>query len=178
MRISEALWRWRPSTGVVRLALFRGVLGATASGLRCWVKAWNWADSPSWPQGNRGPDPECISLRTLRLKQRSMTWFSRKDLSSGATPGTFAFCSADRARRWLPAAFRRRVVARVGLGWVRARPRRPRHPRAAREGVKMDDDLKAYLEEMKRQLRADIERVETSLLTEFHKWSSPLEIAR
>jgi len=42
----------------------------------------------------------------------------------------------------------------------------------------MDDDLKAYLEEMKRQLRADIERVETSLLTEFHKWSSPLEIAR
>jgi polyhydroxyalkanoate synthesis regulator phasin len=40
----------------------------------------------------------------------------------------------------------------------------------------MDEDLKAYLEDMKRELRADIERVETSLLTEFHKWSSPLEM--
>jgi hypothetical protein len=40
----------------------------------------------------------------------------------------------------------------------------------------MDDDLKAYLEDMKRELRADIERAETSLLTEFHKWSSPLEM--
>lgn len=29
---------------------------------------------------------------------------------------------------------------------------------------------------MKRELRTDIERVETSLLTEFHKWSSPLEM--
>ena len=40
----------------------------------------------------------------------------------------------------------------------------------------MDEDLKAYLEDMKHELRADIERVETSLLTEFHKWSSPLEM--
>jgi hypothetical protein len=51
----------------------------------------------------------------------------------------------------------------------------------------MDEELKQYLEEMKRELRADfedmkrelradIERVETSLLTEFHKWASPIEM--
>lgn len=37
----------------------------------------------------------------------------------------------------------------------------------------MDDGLKAYLEEMKRELRSGIERVETSLLTEFHNLVEP-----
>jgi hypothetical protein len=72
----------------------------------------------------------------------------------------------------------------------------------------MDQETKAYLDEMKRELRADIsgietrfdrvetrfdqvetcidqtatvlradiERVETALLTEFHKWASPVEM--
>jgi hypothetical protein len=46
----------------------------------------------------------------------------------------------------------------------------------------MDTELKAYLEAMDRRigdridaLDAKIERVETSLLTEFHKWASPNE---
>lgn len=42
----------------------------------------------------------------------------------------------------------------------------------------MDDDLKAYLEDMKRELRANIEHVETSLLTEFHKMVKPAQDAR
>jgi len=40
----------------------------------------------------------------------------------------------------------------------------------------MDEDLKTYLEAMEGRLREHIERVETSLLTEFRKWSSPLEM--
>jgi hypothetical protein len=50
----------------------------------------------------------------------------------------------------------------------------------------MDHELKQYLDEMRRDLRGDlvalehrvndrIERVETALLTEFHKWASPAE---
>jgi polyhydroxyalkanoate synthesis regulator phasin len=48
----------------------------------------------------------------------------------------------------------------------------------------MDNELKQYLDEMRRDSRGDlvaleqrvndrIERVETALLTEFHKWASP-----
>ena len=40
----------------------------------------------------------------------------------------------------------------------------------------MDADLKAYLDEMKRELRADIEKTETKLLRAFHDWASPLEM--
>ena len=40
----------------------------------------------------------------------------------------------------------------------------------------MDTELKAYLEAMERRLDAKIERVETTLLTEFHKWASPNEL--
>src|SRR5882672_4991302 len=36
--------------------------------------------------------------------------------------------------------------------------------------------VKAELSEVKAELSASIERVETSLLTEFHKWASPLEM--
>jgi hypothetical protein len=39
----------------------------------------------------------------------------------------------------------------------------------------MDTELKACLEAMERRLDAKIERVETTLLTEFHKWASPNE---
>jgi hypothetical protein len=35
----------------------------------------------------------------------------------------------------------------------------------------MDEDLKAYLDGMKSELRADIEKSETGLLTEFWKWA-------
>jgi hypothetical protein len=35
----------------------------------------------------------------------------------------------------------------------------------------MDEDLKTYLEEMKRELRAHTEAVETRLLREFWKWA-------
>ena len=40
----------------------------------------------------------------------------------------------------------------------------------------MDTELKSYLEAMERRLDAKIERVETTLLTEFHKWASPNEL--
>ena len=44
----------------------------------------------------------------------------------------------------------------------------------------MDNELKAYLDAMERRildaLDAKIEKVETSLLTEFHKWASPNEM--
>jgi hypothetical protein len=40
----------------------------------------------------------------------------------------------------------------------------------------MDDDLKLYLAEMEARLNARIEHVETNLLTEFHKWASPVEM--
>jgi hypothetical protein len=40
----------------------------------------------------------------------------------------------------------------------------------------MDEELKKYLDEMKRELREHVseqcEKVETKLLTEFHKWGS------
>jgi hypothetical protein len=39
----------------------------------------------------------------------------------------------------------------------------------------MDNELKAYLEAMEHRLDAKIERVETTLLTEFHKHASPNE---
>ncbi len=36
--------------------------------------------------------------------------------------------------------------------------------------------IAAQLEERDKRLLASIERVETALLTEFHKWASPLEM--
>lgn len=39
----------------------------------------------------------------------------------------------------------------------------------------MDEELKNYLDAMKADLDARIEHVETALLTEFHKWASPIE---
>ena len=52
----------------------------------------------------------------------------------------------------------------------------------------MDQELKQYLDELRRYLdskfaeidrkfatKEDLERVETALLTEFHKWASPAE---
>jgi hypothetical protein len=39
----------------------------------------------------------------------------------------------------------------------------------------MEPDLKQYLDALKTELKADIERVETALLTEFHKWAQPSE---
>ncbi len=39
----------------------------------------------------------------------------------------------------------------------------------------MDTELREFLEAMKAELKADIERTETKLLTEFHKWASPAE---
>ena len=40
----------------------------------------------------------------------------------------------------------------------------------------MDEDLKLYLAEMEARLDARIARVETNLLTEFHKWASLVEM--
>jgi hypothetical protein len=51
----------------------------------------------------------------------------------------------------------------------------------------MDEDLKRYLDarfheidrkfaELRPQFKEDLERVETTLLTEFHKWASPVEM--
>jgi hypothetical protein len=40
----------------------------------------------------------------------------------------------------------------------------------------MDSELKEYLEAMEARLDAKIERVETTLLTGFHKWASPAEL--
>ncbi|MGA2214543.1 MAG: hypothetical protein ABSH31_14800 [Bryobacteraceae bacterium] len=40
----------------------------------------------------------------------------------------------------------------------------------------MEDELKAHLEAMEARLDAKIEKVETTLLTEFHKWASPAEL--
>jgi hypothetical protein len=40
----------------------------------------------------------------------------------------------------------------------------------------MDSELKEYLEAMEARLHAKIEKAETSLLTEFHKWDSPREL--
>jgi hypothetical protein len=42
-------------------------------------------------------------------------------------------------------------------------------------GENVDRELREYLDGMKAELKADIERVETALLTEFHKWASPAE---
>lgn len=39
----------------------------------------------------------------------------------------------------------------------------------------IDPDLREYLQAMERRLNDRIEAVETRLLTEFHKWASPLE---
>jgi hypothetical protein len=48
----------------------------------------------------------------------------------------------------------------------------------------MDNELKQYLEAMESRIdaklakfavREDVERIETALLTEFHKWASPAE---
>lgn len=39
----------------------------------------------------------------------------------------------------------------------------------------MDDGLREYLTAMEARLEAKIEHVETALLTEFHKWASPVE---
>jgi len=40
----------------------------------------------------------------------------------------------------------------------------------------MDEELRRHLDAMKAELKSDIERVETALLTEFHKWASPAEM--
>ena len=40
----------------------------------------------------------------------------------------------------------------------------------------LDEDLKAYLEEMETRLNTRIERVETKLLTAFHDSASPVEM--
>jgi hypothetical protein len=50
--LSEALGRWRPSTGVVRWALLCGMIGAIFGGFCYWVKVWNWAAGPSWPHAH------------------------------------------------------------------------------------------------------------------------------
>ena len=42
--------------------------------------------------------------------------------------------------------------------------------------TRMEDELKAHLEAMEARLDAKIEKVETTLLTEFHKWASPAEL--
>lgn len=39
----------------------------------------------------------------------------------------------------------------------------------------IDPDLRDYLQAMEQRLSGRIETVETRLLTEFHKWASPLE---
>jgi hypothetical protein len=39
----------------------------------------------------------------------------------------------------------------------------------------MDEELRQYLIAMEARLDAKIEKVETTLLTEFHKWASPTE---
>ncbi|HTA46418.1 MAG TPA: hypothetical protein VK789_28440 [Bryobacteraceae bacterium] len=40
----------------------------------------------------------------------------------------------------------------------------------------MDNELKEYLDAMEARINANIERVETKLLTAFHGWSRPYEI--
>lgn len=40
----------------------------------------------------------------------------------------------------------------------------------------MDEELKQYLIAMEGRIDAKIEKVETTLLTEFHKWASPAEM--
>jgi archaellum component FlaC len=48
--------------------------------------------------------------------------------------------------------------------------------KAEMTGVKAElKGMKAEMTGMKAELKADIERVETALLTEFHKWASPAE---
>ncbi len=39
----------------------------------------------------------------------------------------------------------------------------------------IDPELKEYLDSMRAELKADIGRVETALLTAFHSWASPME---
>jgi hypothetical protein len=40
----------------------------------------------------------------------------------------------------------------------------------------MDEELKKYLDTMKSELRADIEKSETNLLRAFHGWARSMEI--
>lgn len=40
----------------------------------------------------------------------------------------------------------------------------------------MDEELKTYLDEMKRELLSDIGKSETNLLRAFHSWSRSMEI--
>ena len=42
--------------------------------------------------------------------------------------------------------------------------------------VSLDNEDKQWLSAEIREIHAKIERVETSLLTEFHKWASPAEL--
>jgi len=39
----------------------------------------------------------------------------------------------------------------------------------------LSDEDKAWIKDSLGELRTEIERVETSLLTEFHKWASPMD---
>jgi uncharacterized protein (DUF305 family) len=41
--------------------------------------------------------------------------------------------------------------------------------------VSLQDEIKQLLDEMEARLNERIERMETRLLTEFHKWASPAE---
>lgn len=40
----------------------------------------------------------------------------------------------------------------------------------------MDDELKIHLQAMESRIYERLEAVETRLLTEFHKWASPVEV--
>jgi hypothetical protein len=40
----------------------------------------------------------------------------------------------------------------------------------------MDAELKDYLDALEARLNGKIEKIETTLLTEFHKWASPAEM--
>jgi hypothetical protein len=78
----------------------------------------------------------------------------------------------------IPASLERRTEVRAGDETIVAMP-----------GGMMDSELKQYLEGMEARIGAkladmnaifatkeDLERVETALLTEFHKWASPSEM--
>ncbi|MDQ6759920.1 MAG: hypothetical protein M3Z32_08660 [Acidobacteriota bacterium] len=39
----------------------------------------------------------------------------------------------------------------------------------------IDPDLREYLEAMEQRFKQHVEAVETRLLTEFHKWASPMD---
>jgi hypothetical protein len=70
-----------------------------------------------------------------------------------------------------PAAF-------ADLAWWVARvvPEKDRDYTEVLEGeVSLSDEDKSWINEQLDRVREQVERIETSLLTEFHKWASPVE---